>query len=93
MMSSRKPRTRLEIYMVILNTASEGQLSTYKMASYCGLGYRYCEEYLSYLEALGLVASHRDDDDRIYWSTTFEGKRLAVDIENIFERAGIELRK
>jgi len=89
---SRKIRTRLEIYMVILNTASEGMLSPYKIASYTGLGYRSCVSYLASMEAQELITSHRDGN-RIYWSTTPEGKQLAVDIEKLFERAGIELRK
>ena len=78
--------------MVILNTASERRLSTYKMASYSGLGHRACEKYLLSMKDHGLVTSHHEGN-RSYWSTTLEGKRLAIDIENIFERAGIELRK
>lgn len=89
---SRKIRTKLEIYMVILNTASEGMLPSYKIASYTGLGYRSCISYLSSMEAQELITPHRDGN-RTYWSTTPEGKQLAVDIEKLFERAGIELRK
>lgn len=90
-MRSRKPRTILEIYMVILKTASEKTLSTNRLASYCGLGFRTCEAYMLAMEAQGLIISHRNGK-RIYWSTTLEGVRLAVDIENVFDRAGIELR-
>jgi len=78
--------------MVILKTASKGRLSSNKIASYNGLGYRSCVSYILSMEAQGLITSYRDGK-RIYWSTTPEGKQLAVDIENLFERAGLNRGK
>ena len=91
-MSSRKPRTILEMYMVMLKTASERSLTAGRIASYNGLEHRACESYLLSMESHGLVTSHHEGKRR-YWDTTSKGRQLAIDIGDIFKQAGIELRK
>ncbi len=91
-MSKRKIRTRLEIYMVILKTATEKMFSTSRLASYSGVNQKNCTEFLDHMESQGLITSYQEDNRR-YWNTTSKGIRLAIDIGKVFEQAGIELRE
>jgi len=78
--------------MVILKTATEKMLSTSRLASYSGVNQKNCTEFLEHMESHGLITSYQEDNRR-YWNITSKGIRLAIDIENIFERAGIDLRE